>query len=162
MKKPFHTIVFFVLILMISGCASWQKNYGKLKDVTKGQNEVTIQSLIDQWDDYNTYYAGRDERFPLGVIFDPKNNDTTLQGDRWKNIEDKEMLIKILDRIERQTEYFPWLKRILGPDDRLYGYLYHSFGPAVFKRIDDKSMYAFDLEDPNDRDDHGLDEDALK
>jgi len=156
MKKSFYIIVFFILILMISGCTSWQKNYGKLKNVPKGQNEVTIQVLVDKWDDYNIYYAGRDERFPLGVIFDPKNNDTTLQGDRWKNIEDKEMLIKILDRIERHTNHYPCLKEVLSPDGRFYGYLYHSFGPAVFKRIDDKKMYVFDLEDPNDRDGRGM------
>jgi len=124
MKKSFYITVFFILILMISGCTSWQKNYGKLKIVPKGQNEVTIQALIDKWEDYNIYYAGRDDRFPLGVIFDPKNSATTLQGDRWKNVEDREVLLKILDRIERNTGYYPWLKEILGPDGRFYGYLY--------------------------------------
>ena len=151
MKKSFYITIFFVLILMISGCTSWQKDYGKLKNVPKGQNEMTIKTLIDKWDDFNIYYAGRDDRFPLGVIFDPKNNDTILTGDRWKNVEDREMLLKILDRVERNTNYYPSLMEIIGPDDRFYGYLYHSFGPAVFKRIDDKKMYAFDIEDPNDR-----------
>ncbi len=45
MKKSFYITVFFILILMISGCTSWQKNYGKLKIVPKGQNEVTIKSF---------------------------------------------------------------------------------------------------------------------
>jgi hypothetical protein len=156
MKKSFYMTVFFILILMISGCTSWQKNYGKLKIVPKGQNEVTLQALIDKWEDYNIYYAGRDDRFPLGVIFDPKNSATSLQGDRWKNVEDREMLLKILDRIERNINYIPLLREILGPDGRFYGYLYHSFGPVVFKRIDDKKMYVFDLEDPDDRDDPAM------
>jgi hypothetical protein len=116
-------------------------------------SKVTIKTLIDKWEDYNIYYAGRDDRFPLGVIFDPKNSATSLQGDRWKNVEDREMLLKILDRIERNINYIPLLREILGPDGRFYGYLYHSFGPVVFKRIDDKKMYVFDLEDPDDRDD---------
>ena len=162
MKKLFYIFVFVVFMLMAYGCTSWHKNYGRLKDITKGPNAVTIQALMDRWGDYNVYYAGRDERFPLGVIFDPKNNDTMLQGDRWKAVEDKEMLENILDRIERNAEYYPWLKKILGPDDRVYGYLYHSFGPAVFKRIDDNTMYAFDLEDPNDKDGPGRDDHTLK
>ena len=162
MKKSFYTIGIFALLVMIFGCTSWGKNYGKLKDIQKGQDGVTIRSLVDKWDDYHVYYAGRDDRFPLGVIFDPKNDDTTLMGDRWKNIEDKEALLQILDRIERNADYFPWLKKILGPDDRFYGYLYHSYGPAVFKRIDDHTMYVFDLEDPNDRGDRDLNEQTPK
>ena len=61
------------------------------------------------------------------------------------------MLLKILDRIERNSDYYPRLKKILGPDDLFYGYLYHSYGPVVCKQIDDKKMYVFDLEDPDDR-----------
>ena len=152
MKKFLFITVSFILILMISGCASWSKNYGSVKIIPKKKGAMTIHDLIGQWDDYNIYYAGRDDRFPLGVIFDPKNNDTTLAGDRWKNIETKNMLLKIMGRIEPYTGYYPRLSEILGPDGRSYGYLYHSFGPAVFKRIDDNKMYVFDLEDPNDQD----------
>lgn len=152
MRKSFFITVFFILILMISGCASWSKNYGSVEIIPKKKGVVTIQDLIDRWDDYHIYYAGRDDRFPLGVIFDPKNNDTTLTGDRWKDVENKKMLLEIVGRIEPNTGYYPRLSEILGPDGRSYGYLYHSFGPAVVKRVDDNKMYVFDLQDPNDQD----------
>lgn len=156
MKKYIFLTISFILLLIIFGCASLQENYGRVKIVPKSDGNVTIQDLIDKRDHYSIFYAGRDDRFPLGVIFDPKNNDTTLTGDRWKNVEDSKMLEKIMERIEPNTGYYPWLKEILGPDGRFYGYLYHSFGPVVFKRLDDKKMYAFDLEDPNDRDGPGM------
>ena len=83
-KYRFPSVFLFALI--ISGCASWQKNYGKLRILSEKQSEVTIQDLIDKWDDYNIYYSDHYERFnvrsPLGIMFDPKNNDTTLVGDR--------------------------------------------------------------------------------
>lgn len=153
MKNSFFITIFFIIILLISGCASSFKNYGRVEIVPKKKGEMTIGNLISHWNNYHIYYAGRDDRFPLGVIFDPKNNDTTLAGDRWKNVENKKMLLAILGRIEPTTGYYPSLSEVIGPDNRLYGYLYYSFGPAVFKRIDDSKMYAFDLEDPNDRDD---------
>ena len=153
MKKSFLIAVFFILILMISGCASSLKNYGRTKIIPKKKGAMSIQNLINHWDDYNIYYAGRDDRFPLGIIFNPKNNNTTLVGDRWKNVEDKKMLLAIVARIEMTTGYYPWLSEIIGPDNRSYGYLYYSFGPAIFKRINANKMYVFDLEDPNDRDD---------
>jgi hypothetical protein len=152
MKKSFFITIFFILILMVSGCASSFKNYARVEIVPKKKGAMTIQNLVDQWDKYHIYYAGRDDRFPLGIIFDPKDNDTSLTGDRWKNIESKKNLLAIMGRIEPTTSYYPSLSEIIGPDGRLYGYLYHSFGPAVFKRIDDNKMYAFNLEDPNDRD----------
>ena len=98
MKKYKFLSVFFVA-LIITSCASWSNNYGKLRMIHKSQNEVTIQSLIDKWDDYNIYYSDQFEesnvRTPLGIMFDPKNNDTTLVGDRWYKVRDQNALIEL-------------------------------------------------------------------
>ena len=98
----------FLIALIISSCASWQQNYGKLRMLPKGQNEVTIQDLIDNWKDYNIYYSdkydGFDARSPLGIMFDPKNNDTVLVGDRWKKVEDQETLIEMTQWIYTVTD----------------------------------------------------------
>jgi hypothetical protein len=84
--KQYRLLIVFLIALIISSCASWSNKYGKLKIIPKSRNEVTIQDLIEKWDDYNTYYFdpydGSNVRSPLGIIFDPKNNGTTLAGDR--------------------------------------------------------------------------------
>jgi len=142
----------FLIALMIFGCASWQQNYGKLRRLPAGQNEVTIQDLIDTWENYDIYYSdkydGYDTRSPLGLMFDPKNNQTALVGDRWKKVENQETLIEMTRWIYPTTQYQPWLSEILGPDGRLYGYLYYSYGFATLKVVDDHTMYVFNLDEP--------------
>jgi len=152
--KKYIFLSVFLIALIISGCVSWQKNYGKLKIIPKDQNEVTIQNLIDKWDDYNIYYsdqyAGFSVRSPLGIMFDPKNNDTRLVGDRWKKVSDQNTLIEMTQWIYLTTQYEPWLNEILGPDGRFYGYLYYSYGVVTLKMVGDKKMYIFNLEEsPN-------------
>jgi hypothetical protein len=156
--KKYRFLSVFLIALIIFSCASLQKNYGKLRIIHKSQNEVTIQNLIDKWNDYNIYYSdiyeGYNPRAALGIMFDPKNNDTTLAGDGWKKVGDQKTLIEMTKWIYLNTQYEPWLNEILGPDGRFYGYLYYSYGPVVLKVVDDKTMYVFNLEEP--RDDVGL------
>ena len=149
-KNIFLSVLLIVLI--ISGCVSWQKNYGKLKTMPNGPNHLTIQNLIDKWDDYHIYssdqYAGPGFRSPLGIMFDPKNNDTMLVGDRWKKVSDQKTLTDMTKRISLATQREPWLNEILGPDGVLYGYLYYSYGVVTLKVVDEKKMYIFNLEEP--------------
>jgi hypothetical protein len=155
-KYKFPSVFLFALIaLVIWGCVSWQKNYGKLKIIPKNSNEITIQNLIDKWDDYNIYYSdqydGFSVRSALGIMFDPKNNDTTLVGDRWKKVNDQNTLAEMTQWIVLNTQYEPWLNEILGPDGRLYGYLYYSYGVVTLKMVGDNKMYIFNLEEPPDQ-----------
>jgi hypothetical protein len=129
------------------------KNYGKVKRLPKGPDEVTIQDLIEKWEDYDIYYAGSFARYygvrnPLGVMFDPKNNDTTLVGNMWEKVRDQKTLIGITQMIYPTTMSEPWLSEILGPDGRFYGYLYYSYGGVVLKLIDDGKMNVYELEEP--------------
>ncbi len=155
--KKYKFLSVFLLVLIIFSCASWQENYGKLRILREGQNEVTIQDLIDKWDDYNIYYSDQFEeskvRTPLGIMFDPKNNDTTLVGDRWKKVKDQKTLIELTKWIFPTTQYEPWLNDILGPDGRFYGYLYYSYGIVILKMVDDKTIYVFNLESPQEEGD---------
>jgi len=152
--KKYIFLSVLLIALIISGCVSWQKNYGKLKIIPNGQNHLTIQNLIDKWNDYNIYYsdqyAGFSVRSPLGIMFDPKNNDTMLVGDRWKKVRDQKTLIEMTQWIYLTTQYEPWLNEILGPDGQFYGYLYYSYGVVTLKVVGDKKMYILNLEEPHD------------
>ncbi len=133
---------------MLFGCVAGTGRYGKIRSLSSGDGEITIHALIENWEDYHTYYAGLDVRLPLGIMFDPKNNDTTLVGDRWKKVENQQTLMEIARWIYPNTQHNPRLSKILGPDDRLYGYLYHSYGSVVLKLIDDRKIYVYNLEEP--------------
>ena len=152
-KYRFSSLFLIVLIIsIISSCASWQNNYGKVRILPENLNEVSIQDLIDNWDDYNIYYSDNYEesnvRTPLGIMFDPINDDTTLVGDQWKKVRDQEALIELARWIYPTTQYEPWLNEILGPDGRVYGYLYYSYGFVTIKVVDNNTMYVFNLEEP--------------
>ena len=138
MKKYKFLSVFFIA-LIITSCASWSNNYGKLRIIPKSQNEVTIQDLINKWEDYDIYYAGVGGPHQWGTMFDPKNNDTTLVGDQWKKVEDKESLLEIIKWIKNRDQ----LNEILGPDGLFYGYLCYSYGHVTLKMVGDKKMYVF-------------------
>ena len=146
-------LIMFLIVLILYGCSISLKNYGKLKMLPKGPGEVTIQDLIDKWEDYDIYYSGSFAKYygvrnPLGVMFDPKNNDTALVGDSWEKVRDQKTLIEITHMIYPNTQHDPWLSEILGPDDRFYGYLYYSYGMVVLKLTDDGRLYIYDLEEP--------------
>lgn len=116
---------------------------------------MTIQDLIDKWDDYTIHYSDKYEgynvRAALGIMFDPKNNETTLTGDRWKQVKDQKDLMEMTRWIYSNTHYEPWLNEILGPDGKFYGYLFYSYGFVTLKVIDDKTIYVFNLEEPREK-----------
>jgi hypothetical protein len=148
MKKYIRISLILFLVLIISGCVQLQENYGRIKMIPRTEGKVTIQNLIDKWENYNIYYAGYDVRLPLGIIFEPKDNDTSLFGELWKPVRDKKTLIELTQWIYSTTQYEPYLNEILGPDNRFYGFLYYSYGPVVLKKIDKNKMYILDLERP--------------
>jgi len=137
---------------MTSGCAALKDDYGRTKIIPRTGGKVTIQDLIDKWNDYNIYYAGYDVRLPLGLFFNPKDSDNRLVGDLWKPVTDKKTLIEITQWLYPYTQYEPYLYEILGPNGKFYGYLYYSYGPVVFKKIGENKMYVMNLEIPHQKD----------
>ena len=152
MNKHLYLAALILSCLVFCSCASMSANYGKIKNLTgKRKKEVTIDLLVENWADYDIYYAGMGVKFALGIMFDPQKNNTKLTGDAWKKIEDQETLKECLRWIYLTTQQFPWLAELLDPDDRFLGYLYYAGGPASLKKIDDSTFYMFDLENPADR-----------
>lgn len=154
--KKFRFLVIILIALIISGLAPVEKVYGKLQIVPAGNDQMTIQNLIDNFNDYNIYYsdnyAGYNTRSPLGIMFDPKNNDTMLVGDLWKKVKDQKDLIEMTQWICPTTLHEPFLNKILGPAGQFYGYLYYSCGCVNCKMVGDKKMYVYGLEAPIEED----------
>ena len=55
--KKYRFLSIILIALFISGFTPMGKKYGNLEIVPKGHNQLTIQDLIDKWDDYNIYYS---------------------------------------------------------------------------------------------------------
>ncbi len=61
----------------MSGCPLI-KNYGKLRVQYGLDEKMTIQTLVERWQDYDVYYAGVHKQFASAVLFDPKDDERTL------------------------------------------------------------------------------------
>jgi hypothetical protein len=153
--KKYKFLSVFLFAIIIFSCASQSNNYGMLRMIHENQNRATIQDLISNWENFNIYYSdiyeGYNPRAALGIMFYPKNNETTLVGDRWKKVNDQKDLIEMTRWIYSNTQNEPWLNEILGPDGKFYGYLYYSYGFVTLKVVDDKTMFVFNLEEPRER-----------
>ncbi|MCJ7595944.1 MAG: hypothetical protein MUO52_14350 [Desulfobacterales bacterium] len=144
--KKFVLIGTVVLLFafLLSGCGG----YGKLRALAGQEKALTVEVLEKNWRDYTVYWTGLSVGEPSGIMFDPKDDDKTLVHDKWTKVEDDETLAELISWIKMNRDYYPWLWRILGPDDQFYGYMYTGWRQAVTKAVDAKTLWVYDLPVP--------------
>ena len=146
-KYTYITLVGILVLLLVSGCA-WLRGYGKVRVVSTHEEKLILEQLKLNWQDYTIYYAGLKVGTAAGVMFDPKDDDKTLAGNTWIKVEDKDTLVQLIGVIESYIYFYPRLHKILGPDDQFFGYLFYAWDYPVFKVVDEKTLYAYDLKSP--------------
>ena len=143
-----------VLILFMSGCAEYGKLRVESQDVynanTKYSEKMTIEKLLKNWQDYDIYYAGYKTSQATGIMFDPKNDGRKLINGWWKKIDSKEELDYVVKWLgfRSQFTYGNYLYRMIGPDQKLYGYVFTPYNHVVFKTVGDNEMYVYYLDNP--------------
>jgi hypothetical protein len=152
-KYLYVILIGVMIVFLFSGCASIIPGYGKLWPQPMRGERVAIEQLVENWGDYVIHYAGLNVGNPAGIMFDPKDDDRTLTGDKWIKVEDKETLSELIGWMKSYTEYYPRIWRILGPNNEFFGYLFYPSyrmyaDNVVIKVIDDKTMYVYDVESP--------------
>jgi hypothetical protein len=134
-------------VVLFSGC-SWQGTYTVVPPVS---GNVTIQTLLENWQDYNVYFAGLGVGNPSAVMFDPKNDDRVITVDRWSKVESRKVLADLIDSIQRQTGfYYPKLLEIRGPHGHLYGFIFTAWDVVLTKMIGDRNIFIFNIPLPPD------------
>jgi hypothetical protein len=152
-KYLYVILIGVMIVFLFSGCASIIPGYGKLWPQPMRGERVAIEQLVENWEDYVIHYAGLNVGNPAGIMFDPKDDDRTLTGEKWVKVEDKETLLELVGWMKSYTEYYPQIWRILGPNNEFFGYLFYPSyrmyaDNVVIKVIDDKTMYVYDVESP--------------
>jgi hypothetical protein len=70
-------------------------------------------------------------------------DDRKLESDSWVQVKDEETLSKLYRSLWVDIRfYYPKLWRILGPDDRFYGYMYTAWDHAVIKVVDERTLWV--------------------
>jgi hypothetical protein len=147
MKKRtylFSTMVSLTLMFILAGCAT-SGNWGKLRAEYR-HGDMTIQKLVDNWQDYKILYAGLSVKSPAAIMFDPKEDDKIVLGDKWMEVKTKKDVSDIVMWLRAETGFPSALYRILGPNDELFGYVYTGQFENIHIKVDDaKTLRLMEL-----------------
>ena len=141
-------IIFLVILSIVPliGCA----NSVKLKFESMGSQPTTdpsvttIHRLAENWTDYDIHFSGVRPQSAKSILFDPKNDDKTLepQGGEWNKVVDQETVSLLLKWNASVFDHNGRLMRIVHPNGQFFGYLYlnivESF--AGCRVVDDKTI----------------------
>jgi len=158
-KKNIYLVLISLLVLLLfGGCATLRS--GGVATVTSPNGQtITLQELQKNWNSYDIYYAGISDDTPTALLFDPKDDNKTLSGKRWEKVEGRKLLASMIDFIERYSRFDPRLYSIVGPDHRVFGYVFSPTNEVYLKVVDGKTIYVYDVESPlykNEGNDEGL------
>lgn len=142
----YSSITLVLTASLLSGCAL-SKGYGKVRLSSEHKDKMTVQELRENWKDYLISYAGTSISVPAAIMFDPKDDGRELLGHSWTRVEGKETVSEIIGRISAYTQLHPKLHVVLGPDNRLFGYVFYPWvsGNIVAKVIDDRTLSMYDV-----------------
>ena len=146
-KKRAVLVSMISLFFVVAGCGS----YGKLRLQSGSGETMTTQQLNMNWQQYNILGTGVEPNVPSAIIFDRKDDDRTIVGERWWVLQDSQAVSDMIARIESQqivAQYYPRLWKMLGPDDHLYGYMFTAWDHATMIIGDDKTMRVLDMPMP--------------
>jgi hypothetical protein len=146
--KNHLNIICTLLILaagLLSSC-SGLPNYGALGPAG-GSGEVSIEDLKTGWEEYDIYYSTWYSTGPAALMFDPRNNDTTLTGNAWTRVEEEAEFSKLLERVTGSFSYTR-IWAIIGPEKQLLGYMITPTTQVFIKMVDEKTFYVSNLQVP--------------
>lgn len=143
MKKRSYVLLPLLTIVFIMGCSG----YARLRPQYGPDETMTIEKLKSNWQNYHVLYAGLEPNVPSAVLFDRKDDDRKIIGERWWEMKDSKTLSDTVGWIEKQINgpYYPIVYRILGPDDHFYGYMFTAWHHAVMRQVDEKTLSVLDL-----------------
>jgi len=125
-KNMSFSVLSIALVFFMFGCAS----RGKIRPQPLGKEAVTIQDLQKNWKEYDISYAGSPAR-PIGIIFDPRNDNKRMAGDIWIKVEDQETLSRLMGSIPGKASLYTITG---GKDNHLYGYFaYTNFTSHTYR-----------------------------
>ena len=137
-----RTGIGFLLLIFIVGCMG---TYGKIRKQTADGGKVTLAELSENWGDYDVFYGMRSGRRASAIIFDPKDNGTSLTGTSWIKVEDRKTLNMKIDEINMQYKYAT-VNIIEGPDNQAFGFIYYpSYLHLPVKVVDERTLHVSSL-----------------
>jgi hypothetical protein len=138
MRLMARVTTMLALLIAAYGCA----NYGAIKPAG---NEMTIETLVDNWKDYDVSWTGLSLGEPTALMFDLKGDGKKLVGDIWHPVETKQALLDFISWLRANQTYYPSVWRIVGPGGQTYGYLYSGWNRTVVKPMNETEVWVYGI-----------------
>ena len=116
----FRWIYLSLLVLTLFGCA--ELNYRKLESAEL----ITGTELRQNWNDYIVYY-----RPNAGILYKIKNNRNIELSGKWVKVASEDEVT------DNTVFYLTDVRKILGQNDELYGYIVYSYRDSAFIKMID-------------------------
>jgi hypothetical protein len=150
--KGVFALLGLISSVSIIGCGAMKYEYGKTVLTSRTADTMTIEKLAKNWEDYHIYYTGPQIAYPWGILFDKKGDGKTLTSDRWDEMLDGK---SISWKFKWMSSLWPTtrLSTILGPEPGrdFYGYVYTPFPFVRTRKVDEDTLYVYDLQPVDDR-----------
>ena len=121
-------------------------DYGALGPAD-GNSQVNIADLEAGWERYDIYYNTWYTATPAALMFDPRDNATTLTGNSWIRVTEAAAFADHMQRVSGKHE-FTRIWAIVGPQKQLLGYMITPTTKLYIKMIDEKTFYVSNLQVP--------------
>jgi hypothetical protein len=138
MRRMASVTVMLAVLVAAYGCA----NYGVIRPAG---NEMPIETLVNNWEDYDVSWTGLSLGEPTALMFDAKGDGKKLVGDIWHKGESKESLLAFVSSLQANQIFYPFVSRILGSDGQFYGYLYSGWRRTVVKPMDETTVWVYGI-----------------
>lgn len=134
-------ILSVALTFIISGCAGMQ-GQGRLDNASSGGDGVTIQSLTNDWQDYDIYFSGFYAENATSVVFDRKSDakGIRLTGTGWTKIGDDGTLRAAVNSIMVNADFTPRVWNVVGPENDSHGYIYTGWKLVTVRAVDQNTV----------------------
>jgi hypothetical protein len=146
LKKRTMFLVGVALFFFISGCSSIQKP-GRIS-IQNHEEKVNIDYLMENWLDFHVYYYGYSPQDPWAVLFDPKTDGKTIDAGQWYRVTDREQLEVLYTWMGSRGQMFVKLYKVLGPDNRVYGYMCSKRRDVNIRAVDANTLWVDSLSPP--------------
>lgn len=146
MQKRFFVFACLLAIVvpglyLITGCAGYgTSSYNR-------HDQDRLAEMMRRFDDYRVFYSGMSEAFPAGLVFDPKDDGKTIARKKWVKVDNRDLLEKLVRKLERYHNYPPRLYTLKGEDGRVYGYIYTVYrqGDILVRQVDEDRIHVREM-----------------
>ena len=109
-----------LLVFNLIGCSEWK--YRRLESAEL----ITSTQLRQNWNDYNVYY-----RPNTAILYKIRNDRKIKLPRKWVEVAREDMVT------DNTVFYLTDVRKILGQEDGLYGYIVYSYRDSAFIKIID-------------------------